>query len=134
LLGSASYRKAHAKATSRQLVLNLDCVGEGDVLMLFPDKRTKKDSKYMQQLKGIQGDFGTKTLCVREKGFSFYPSDQKSFPYGVGICALKHSPVGLCIGRIHTKADTVMAYTNINILRAALTTLICRTNQERSSL
>ena len=62
---------------------------------------------------------------MREKGFAFYPSDQMNFPYGVGICALHKGKLGLYLSRIHTPKDTILEETNVNILRAALTSLIC---------
>ena len=45
LIGSVSYRKAHKKATDHQLVLNLDCVGDGDHLLIFPTKALKQNRK-----------------------------------------------------------------------------------------
>lgn len=124
LIGSASYRKAHKKASNSQLVLNLDCVGEGDYLYLFPTSKLKKDGERMAALEKITGQLGKKSINLRSKGFSVYPSDQANFPYGVGICALKRGKMGLYLGRIHTPRDTVLEETNVNILRAALITLI----------
>lgn len=124
LIGSRSYRKMHKTASDRQLVLNLDCVGDGDVIRMFPTKKLKKDRKKLTSLYKACGYFGKKSILVHEKGFSVYPSDQKHFPFGVGICALKKSKFGLYLGRIHTKKDTVLEMTNINLLRAALTTFI----------
>ena len=62
---------------------------------------------------------------MHEKGFAIYPSDQMMFPYGVGICALKKSKVGLYVDKIHTSRDTILEETNVNLLRAALTSYIC---------
>ena len=125
LLGSASYRKAHKEQLERQLVLNLDCVGDGDHLMLFPTKKLRKDRDKLASLYPVCGHFGRKSLLLREKGFAFYPSDQMNFPYGVGICALHKGKLGLYLSRIHTPKDTILEETNVNILRAALTSLIC---------
>lgn len=126
LIGSASYRKAHKAQTDRQVVLNLDCVGDGDNLMLFPTKKLKQDRKRLTSLYRACGYFGKKSILLREKGFSFYPSDQANFPYGVGICALRKRKKLLYLSRIHTKKDTILEYTNVNLLRAALITYICR--------
>lgn len=126
LLGSASYRKAHKRATDNQLVLNLDCVGDGDQIRMFPTKRLKKDRRKLTSLYKACGYFGPKSVLVHEKGFSVYPSDQANFPYGVGICALNRGRLGLFLSRIHTSKDTILEETNVNILRAALTTFICR--------
>lgn len=126
LLGSSSYRKAHKKETDCQTVLNLDCVGDGDHIRFFPTKKLKKDKKRLSALYKACGYFGKKDILVREKGFSIYPSDQAAFPYGVGICALRDSKAGLYLGRIHTRRDTILEQTNVNLLRAALTTYIMK--------
>ena len=126
LIGSASYRKAHKSQTDRQMVLNLDCVGDGDYLTLFPTKWLKKDRKRLTSLYKACGYFGKKSILVHEQGFSFYPSDQANFPYGVGICALNKRGKTLYLSRIHTKKDTILERTNVNLLRAALITYICR--------
>ena len=127
LIGSASYRKTHKKETDHQIILNLDCVGDGDEIVLFPTKKLRKDMKKMEWLYKTIGRYGDKTIDVREKGFAIYPSDQAQFPYGVGIAAFHRSKLaGLYLSRIHTPRDTVLELTNVNILRAALTTLICQ--------
>ena len=125
LIGSASYRKKHKKATDHQLVLNLDCVGDGDHLRMFPTKPLRKDRRKLTSLYRACGYWGKKSLLVHEKGASVYLSDQKHFPYGVGICALRNRKKLLYLSRIHSQKDTVLDITNVNILRAALTTFIC---------
>lgn len=127
LIGSASYRKAHKKASESQMVLNLDCVGEGDEIYLFPTSKLKKNQKKLADLDKITGSFGRKTVTVRKQGFSIYPSDQAHFPYGVGICALNRGKLGLYLSKIHTPKDTVLDETNVNILRAAIITMITGT-------
>lgn len=124
LIGSASYRKAHKKASDSQMVLNLDCVGDGNEILFFPAARLKKDKRRLASLEKITGEFGKKSISVCSKGFSIYPSDQGHFPYGVGICALNRGRAGLYLSRIHTPKDTVLDETNVNILRAAIITMI----------
>lgn len=125
MLGSSDYRKRHREASNRQLVLNCDCVGDGDYLRMFPTNTLRKDRKKLTALYKACGYFGPKSLLVQETGRFFYPSDQMVFPYGVGICALNKGKTGLYLGRIHTPKDTILEQTNINILRAALTSFIC---------
>lgn len=125
LWGSKSHRKAHKEATDRQLVINLDCVGDGDAIRMFPTKKLKRDRKKLTSLYKACGYVGKKSILIHEKGFGFNPSDQKHFPYGVGICALRKNKLCYYLGRIHTKKDTVLDETNVNILRAALTSFIC---------
>lgn len=125
LVGSASYRKMHKQHSDRQLVLNMDCVGDGNEIMLFPTKKLKADTGKMEGLRGITGTWGEKSIAIREKGFAYYPSDQKHFPYGVGIAAFRRSKwAGLYCSRIHTKKDTILEETNVNILRAAIVSMI----------
>lgn len=127
LVGSAAYRKAHKEETDHQIIINLDCVGDGDEIRIFPTKKLKAEPDKMNWLKHVCGQFGRKNIKIVEKGFTVYPSDQKNFPRAVAIAAFRRSKwVGLYHGRIHTKKDTVLEHSNINILRAALTTLITR--------
>ena len=125
LIGSAAYRKAHKEETDKQIILNLDCVGDGNNIVLFPTRKLCKDRAKMERLCGIVSRNGKKTISVCNKGFRTYPSDQKHFPYGIGIAAFhRKKGVGLYLSRIHTPKDTVLDETNVNTLRAALTSLI----------
>ena len=125
LIGSASYRKAHKTDTETQWVLNLDCVGDGDEIMLFPTKKLRFEEARLDDLEKICGTWGKKSMKLRRKGFAVYPSDQRHFPLGVGIAAFhRKKGVGLYCSRIHTNRDTVLDQTNVNLLRAALITLV----------
>lgn len=118
LLGSAAYRKLHRKATNRQLVLNLDCVGEGDEILLFPTKQMKKKTNRLSGVMEHQVSNGAKSIIVKHKGFAVYPSDQANFSIGFGIAAFCRSKwAGLYLGKIHTKRDRNLDETNIAMLR-----------------
>ena len=125
LIGSGCYRKKHDSATRRQLIFNLDCVGDGDYLMMFPTGKLRKDKSRLSPLYPVCGRFGKKSLQIKDKGFRIYPSDQMNFPYALGICALRKGRCGLYISRIHTARDTILEITNVNLLRSALTSFIC---------
>lgn len=124
LIGSASYARAHKNTVKKQLVLNLDCVGDGDEILLFPTGKLKKNLSGMDALDRICGSYGSKILRLQRKGFSVYPSDQGNFPYGVGIAAFHSSCFGLYLSRIHTPKDTVLEEENVIILRDRLICLI----------
>ncbi len=125
LIGSASFQKAHKKTTANQVVLNLDCVGDGDHILLFPTKKAKKNAELVKRAKFVGGWFGNKEIQVKDKGFCTYPSDQKNFPVAFGIAAFhKAKYVGFYLDKIHTKKDICLDQTNVNLLRAAITTLI----------
>ena len=118
LVGSRCYRAAHKEETNRQIILNLDCVGDGDEIVLFPTKKLAKNPDKLAILRKIPHSDGKKSVKLHEKGFSVYPSDQRNFPYGVGIAAFKRKRgIGLYCDRIHTPKDTVLDENNVNILR-----------------
>ncbi len=126
LLGSSAYRKAHKAETENQIVLNLDCVGDGDHIIFFPTRKAKKHTDLMNKIHRLGGWFGKKHIQLKKDGFYTYPSDQRNFPVGIGIAAFhKAKFVGYYVNKIHTKRDVVLEETNVNLLRAALTTLIC---------
>lgn len=125
LVGSKVYRKAHKAATDRQIVLNLDCVGDGDVIQFVPVKNAKKDQALLERISGICGTVGKKELSLRYKGFTAGSSDHKNFPNGIGTMAFRYRKgIGLYCSKIHTSRDRILDQTNVNILRAALVTLI----------
>ena len=125
LVGSAAYAKAHKKQVKNQIILNCDCVGDGDELMMFPNPKVKKDHPVMDSLRSVCGNADGKSLALREKGFAYYPSDQKRFPYGVGIAAFRRSKwAGLYCDKIHTKKDTILDENNVSFLRDKLIEII----------
>lgn len=133
LIGSAAYRKAHKVATQNQIVLNLDCVGDGNEILMFPNKKLKNDAAIMDSLDKICLSRGNKSVSLHKKGFSIYPSDQKNFPLGLGIAAFRRAKgVGLYCSRIHTNRDTILEAENVTILRDALTALITDGVQKES--
>ena len=125
LKGSAAYRKAHKEATEKQLILNLDCVGDGDHILLMPNKKVRKNEKCIAGLKYIGGWFGKKQILTIDKGYCAYNSDHKNFPLAVGIGACQKKKNTYILDKIHTRYDTNLDETNVNLLRAALTTFIC---------
>lgn len=119
LFGSAGYRKAHRKASQRQLVLNMDCVGDGDEILLFPKKSLRRNGAWMDRLRSACLREGEKEIRLVERGFAFYPSDQMQFPLGIGIAALRKTKGGIYyLSRIHTPKDTILEENNILLLRS----------------
>ena len=125
LIGSKSYRKSHKAATDSQIVLNMDCVGDGNEIVAFPGKKLKAEQVKMERLSKICYDDNSKKVILHKKGFYIYPSDQRNFPYGVVIAAFKRGEhIGLYCDRIHTKKDTTLDEGNVNILRDRLLAVI----------
>jgi len=117
LFGSSAYRNKHRRETNQQVILNLDCVGEGDEILLFPTKKVKQDRVFMDRLQALCCSQDGKSLQLQRSGFSIYPSDQVNFPKGVGIAAFCRSKwAGLYLAKIHTPKDTCFDEKNIAVL------------------
>ena len=125
LVGSAAYRKMHKTETENQIVLNLDCVGDGNEIVMFPNKKLKKDTEKMNALASVCCEVSNKKLSLHTQGFSVCPSDHKNFPLGVGIMAFnRKKTIGLYCDKIHTNKDTVLDENNVIFLRDTLIRLI----------
>ena len=125
LIGSSIFRKTHKSVTENLVVLNLDCVGDGDIIQLTPVKKARKNPELLTTLAKVCGRVGNKELRLREKGFYGGSSDHKNFPLGVAIMSFHYKKgIGLYCGRIHTWRDTVLDKTNVDVLRDALISLI----------
>lgn len=126
LFGSSDFARQHKAVKRDKLLLNFDCVSDGDYIQFYPAAALKKDSSTLERLEGAFPGRGDKTVEV-VRGFGFYPSDQARFNRGVGVCALKKKPVlGYYMDRIHTGRDTVLMEDNIVLLRDGVLRLLDR--------
>ena len=114
LFGSATFAKEHKETMKNKLLINFDCVSDGDYLMLIPDKKSFPEQE--ENLKAAFGDVTDKTVLIESSKFVYYPSDQKSFKKNIGVASFKKSKLGLYMDRIHTPRDTVMDERNIAVL------------------
>lgn len=118
LLGSKALAKRCTAAQKNTLVINFDCVSDGDSLQFFPAKVLKKDEAVLALLEKCFTAGGEKTSEV-VRSFGVYPSDQARFARGVGVCALKRSRLfGWYMDRIHTGRDRLFDERNIDLLCA----------------
>ncbi len=129
LVGSSRFYKKYKAACKDKLVLNFDCISEGDDLLFVASKKAAKDPRYAAFCAAVE-----KSAAVHEKNALFlknsqamYPSDQMHFPLGVGVAACRRVKFfGNYLGRIHTARDTVFDESNL----AALTEAAVRFAQE----
>lgn len=116
LVGSAAFLKMHKAAMKEKLLVNFDCVSDGDHIMFVSSKKAHK--AHAGALEAAFLPRGEKKLMFEKSSRCFYPSDQKNFAYGVGVAALKKAPIlGYYMNRIHTPRDTVFDERNIELLR-----------------
>lgn len=116
LLGSALFQKMHKRDNLKnKLIVNFDCVSDGDHIMLVMTKPARK--VWGNKLREAFHDDAGLTVHHFKSFNTMYPSDQANFRMSVGIAAMKHRKfVGLYINRIHTRKDTVMREENITYL------------------
>ena len=124
LFGSSTFSKEHKKTMKEKLLINFDCVFDGDYLMLIPDK--KHFSEHEEKLKAAFGEVTEKTVLIESSKGVYYPSDQKNFKNNIGVAAFKKSKLGLYMDRIHTPRDTVMDERNIEVLVSGMKNFLSR--------
>ena len=112
MFGSSRFAQVHKKQMKEKLLINFDCVSDGEYFLAVYGKKAEKP--YLDVLKKafIAPEKG-ETLLVKSTK-AIYPSDQMQFPCGVGVASLKKKRgLGLYMDRIHTKHDTVFEENNI---------------------
>ena len=115
LLGSAQFRKKHKNSIKNTLMINFDCVSDGDHFLLGVNKAANQ--KYGEQIAASFTGTESKEVLLENLKKVYYPSDQAGFPMAVAVAALKYKkPFGFYMNRIHTKRDTVFQEENIAYL------------------
>ena len=114
LLGSSAFARAHKQEMKNRLLINFDCVSDGEHLLFVLCKEAKPYRAVIEKTFTAKDGF---TVEVAEKGI-FYPSDQLKFPCGVGVAALRATKHGLLyMNRIHTRRDVIYREENIAFLK-----------------
>ncbi len=123
LLGSGLFRKKYKAQMKDKLLINFDCVSDGENIMLCATKSARE--KYAEQLTQCFATEQNKLFLHEKAERVYYPSDQAGFPVAVAVAALKHNRyLGYYMDRIHTSRDTVFDWDNINLLREKTTAFI----------
>ena len=114
LFGSMYFAKKHKKTMKDKLLINFDCVSDGDTIILIQSKHAKK---YEDRIKAAFVSNGTKTALVTDSSNTLYPSDQANFKCSVGVAAFKKNKLfGYYLDKIHTKKDTAFDERNIEFI------------------
>ena len=110
LYGSSGFSKKHKNVKKDTLLVNMDCVSDGETMLFCFRKDSRKETDRFRaafiQDSRIRPEFLTKNYV--------YPSDQIHFNRGVGVSAMRSTKRGLLyMNRIHTPRDTVYREENI---------------------
>ena len=115
LIGSYIFRKKYKSAIKEKLIINFDCVSDGDYLLLAATKAA--NNAYSQQLTSAFTGNEIKTVLWEQLEKVYYPSDHSGFPVALAVAALKKKKfIGYYMDRIHTRNDTQFDEANIDIL------------------
>ena len=115
LFGSAFFKKMHKEVMEEKFLINLDCISDGDFIMLVESKKINRFE--MDKFKDSIKDTGKKKFLYETYKTAIYPSDQIHFNNALGICALNYKKgIGYYMSRIHTKRDTVFEKENIELI------------------
>ncbi len=114
MIGSSYFKSRHKKDLQDKLIINFDCVSDGDNIMLIQSKSAR--IKYENILKDIFLPTADKNIFIEKSSRAIYPSDQMAFKNSIAVAALKKSKVGLYMNRIHTKRDVIFDESNIEYI------------------
>lgn len=115
LIGSHRFRRKNKQLAKEKLLINFDCVSDGDYLLLAASKAARE--KYGQRFAAAFTGNEEKTVLLDNLEKIYYPSDHAGFQVALAAAALKKkSVVGYYMDRIHTSKDTVFDEKNITLL------------------
>lgn len=121
LLGASAFKKKHAGQASKRLFINLDCVGDGETLLLIPSKYSRWDAGLIEALEGAFPEGEELRPRVLTKGLQYYPSDGRKFKFHVDLCACRYlAGLGYYIPHLRTKKDTVLEEGNAAYIARSL--------------
>ena len=121
LFGSAAFAKKYPDIRKNTIVINFDCVSDGDTIVSIASKRAELTKDWAQinaRASSVFSKYGKSHLPSPKRG-TIYPSDQFNFKNSIAFCALKKSKcrfIGYYMDKIHTPRDTVFDKSNIDAI------------------
>ena len=121
--GSSFFRRHYRKVMKSKLLINFDCVSDGDHIMVAASKKARK--QYAKALDSSFAPTDTKSILQVNEEKILFPSDHMQFPCSVAVAALNRKPfIGYYINKIQTPKDTVLDKANIKLLCDAILKLL----------
>ncbi len=110
-VGSKAYAQKHPNISKDKVLLNLDCIGDGDDFLIVAPKDADSRLKALLQSAFQDADGKRAIHCSAPK--TNYNSDQKSFPNAAAAAACRKGRLGYHIPRIHTRRDVICEESNL---------------------
>ena len=115
LLGSSGFKKKYDRFVRDQILINFDCVSDGD--HLFFVRSQSLGPEYEVMLKQSFPVVNGKHNVFAKSSNTLFPSDQWNFKKYIGVFACrKRLLVGYYLSRVHTRRDVIFDQENIRIL------------------
>jgi len=126
MLGSGAYASSHKAVKKEKLLINMDCVGDGENILFFANKKTRALDVFPHLEGAMQGVTG-RNFIMNKLEKCVYPSDQSQFKHGIAVCACnKMKVIGYYCDKIHTKKDTVCEQANLDFLAEGLNAFVAK--------
>lgn len=115
LVGSALFRSKYKKQIKDKLLINFDCVSDGDTIMLALSKTARNE--FGDLVDACFPATEDKSILLAKAEKIYFPSDQLGFPKSIAVAALKKKPIlGYYMDKIHTAGDREFDQKNIKLL------------------
>lgn len=126
LLGSSAYASKHKQVKKTKLLINMDCVGDGEHILFFANKKTRALPIFPTLEETMASQQGRQFVMNRMEK-CIYPSDQQAYTYGIAVCACNKSERwGYYCDKLHTKYDTICHQENLDFLSNGLSAFVAR--------
>lgn len=124
LLGSGAYASKYKGVKKSKLIINLDCVGDGENILFFANKKTRALPCF-PALEAAMAEQSGRNFVMNRMEKCIYPSDQASFTFGIAVCACNRAKViGYYCDKIHTAKDTICEQANLDFLADGLVAFV----------
>lgn len=114
LFGSSFFANKHKNIMKDKLLINFDCVSDGDTIMLVVNKKASTLQNKIEDSFISEED---KKFFITKSSTTLYPSDQMNFKKNIGVAAFKRNKlIGYYMDRIHTRKDVIFEERNIEMI------------------
>ncbi len=84
--GAKGFRAKYPSAKEKNVV-NLNCVAQGDELLILPSRQNRWNGEALDALLESFDVGAKKTVFLKTNGLIYYPSDNRAFRYSFTVCA-----------------------------------------------
>lgn len=121
LIGSGIFSKKYGEILKNKLIINFDCVSDGNHLLVVANKQARNDEFIYKRLEENFTSNNEKEVKYVPASTTFYPSDQIKFKKNIAVASMHKAPmIGYYVGRIHTPFDTKFDKRNILLIKDSM--------------